>query len=105
MAYGSSTELTGYRLNKIDRFEKYMGVIWGDHTGCIVFHVKYKDGSGGYVHGGSFISGKYLSDAELQEARDKVNDAKDLLIGEDEWRYLEGKYQVNKDRTLVLRDS
>jgi hypothetical protein len=101
MAYASRIDLTGYLLKEIEQFERYMGLVWGGQTGSIIFRVEYKDGSRGYVHGGSFISGKPLSETELRDARDKVQAGKDLL-GDDEWHYLEEKYQIVKDRVLVL---
>lgn len=104
MAHGPSTGLKMHHLDKIDRFERYEGVISDLRTVSIVFRVKYKDGSGGYVYGGSSISGKPLSETQLLEARNKVEAAKALLEVE-EWDYLEWKHGVKRDRVLVLRDS
>lgn len=104
MAYVPSMGLKMHHLDKIDRFEKYTGVISDLRTVSIVFHVKYKDGSGGYVFGGSTIPGKPLSGKQLREALDKVKAAK-ALLEDDEWHYLEQKHRITRDRVLVLSDS
>jgi hypothetical protein len=98
--------LTVNDLDNIARFERYMGVTPDYKTGSIsiIFRVKYKDGSGGYVYGGSSISGKPSSETQFRDLKRKVGSAKALLKTE-EWNHIKQKYGVKKENILFLSDS
>lgn len=103
MAHAQSKKLTACHLDKIDNFERYEGVISDLQTRYIRFHVKYKDGSRGYVYAGLSISGESSSETQLREIQCKIRAAK-ALLADTEWDYLEGKYGVERDKPLVLCD-
>jgi hypothetical protein len=93
-------------LDNIARFERYIGITLDYKTGLIsiIFRVKYRDGSGGYVYGGLSISGKPLSETQFRDLKRKVRSAKALLKTK-EWNYIKQKYRVKKENILFLSDS
>lgn len=101
MAWCPTPCLTVDRLKAITSFERYECVIWDLRAVYLKFHVKYNDGSEGYVYGGPSISGETSSEAELLYLWCKVVAAK-ALLGNEEWRRLRRKYGVERDRTLML---
>lgn len=88
-------------LGEIADFERYEGVVWTPQSVCMKFYVRYNNNRKGYVYSCHYIRGKASSKLNLLNLHYKLGVAKSL-VGENEWRYIRGKYSIERDQYLIL---